>query len=67
MSAKTDVVKGRLKEVTGTLTGNDELRAEGKTDQSISMVKQSADKTVNKVEKAVTKVPRNGCVGMHDT
>jgi len=30
MSGKTDVVKGRIKEATGALTGNDELRAEGK-------------------------------------
>jgi uncharacterized protein YjbJ (UPF0337 family) len=29
MSGKTDVVKGRLKEAAGALTGNDELREEG--------------------------------------
>ena len=29
MSRKTDVVKGRLKEAAGALTGNDELRAKG--------------------------------------
>ena len=33
MSGKTDVVKGRIKEAVGALTGNDELRAEGKADQ----------------------------------
>ena len=32
MSGKTDVVKGRLKEAAGAVTGNDELRTEGKTD-----------------------------------
>ncbi len=52
MSGKTDVVKGRLKEAAGALTGNDELRAEGKTDQAIGKVKQIAEK----VEQAVKKV-----------
>ena len=33
MSGKTDVVKGRIKEAAGDLTGNDKLRAEGKTDE----------------------------------
>jgi uncharacterized protein YjbJ (UPF0337 family) len=56
MSGKTDVVKGRLKEAAGALTGNDELRAEGKTDQAIGKVKQVAEKAVDKVEQAVKKV-----------
>jgi len=30
MIAKTDVVKGRIKEAAGALTGTDELRAKGK-------------------------------------
>ena len=34
MSGKTDKVKGRIKEAAGALTGNDELREEGKTDQA---------------------------------
>jgi uncharacterized protein YjbJ (UPF0337 family) len=56
MSGKTDVVKGRLKEAAGALTGNDELRAEGKTDQAIGKVKQVAEKAVVKVKQAVKKV-----------
>jgi len=56
MSGKTDVVKGRLKETVGTLTGNDKLRAEGKTDQAIGKFKQVAEKAVDKVEQAVKKV-----------
>ena len=31
MGGKTDEVKGRIKEAAGVLTGNDKLRAEGKT------------------------------------
>jgi len=56
MSGKTDVVKGRIKEAAGALTGNDELRAEGKTDQAIGKVKEVAEKAVNKVKEAVKKV-----------
>ncbi|OAI54955.1 general stress protein CsbD [Planctomycetaceae bacterium SCGC AG-212-F19] len=56
MSGKTDEVEGRIKEAAGALTGNDELRAEGKTDQAIGKVKQVAEKAVDKVEEAVKKV-----------
>ena len=56
MSGKTDVVKGRIKEAAGALTGNDKLRAEGKTDQAIGKVKQIAEKVVDKVEQVVEKV-----------
>jgi len=56
MSGKTDVVKGRIKEAAGALTGNDELRAEGKTDQAVGKVKQIAEKAVDTVEQAVKKV-----------
>ena len=55
MSGKTDVVKGRLKEAAGALTGNDELREEGKTDQAVGKAKQVAEKAVEKVEEAVKK------------
>jgi uncharacterized protein YjbJ (UPF0337 family) len=56
MDGKTDVVKGRVKEAAGALTGNDKLRAEGKTDQAVGKVKQLAEKAVDKVEQAVKKV-----------
>ena len=56
MSGKTDVVKGRIKEAAGALTGNDKLRAEGKTDQAVGKVKQVAEKAVDTVAQAVKKV-----------
>ena len=56
MGGKADVVKGRIKEAAGALTGNDELRAKGKTDQSIGKVKQLAEKAIDKVEAAVKRV-----------
>jgi uncharacterized protein YjbJ (UPF0337 family) len=56
MSGKTDVVKGRIKEAAGALTGNNKLRTEGNTDQAVGKVKQVAEKAVDKVEQAVKKV-----------
>ena len=56
MSGKTDVVKGRIKEAAGALTGNDKLRAEGKTDQVVGKAKQVVQNAANTVKKAVKKV-----------
>jgi uncharacterized protein YjbJ (UPF0337 family) len=50
MSGTTDVVKGRLKEAAGVLTGNDEMRARGKKDQAVGHVKQAAEKGVRKAK-----------------
>jgi uncharacterized protein YjbJ (UPF0337 family) len=55
MNPKTDVVKGRIKEAAGALTGNDDLRAEGKTDQAVGRAKQVTEKAVDKVAKALRK------------
>jgi len=56
MGGKTDVVKGRIKEAAGALTGNDKLRAEGKTDQAVGKTKQAVRKAGDTVKKAVKKV-----------
>ena len=56
MGGKTDVVKGRIKEAAGALTGNDKLRAEGKTDQVVGKTKQAVQKAADTVKKAVKKV-----------
>ena len=56
MSGKTDEVKGRIKEAAGALTGNDELREEGKTDQAVGKTKQAVKKVADAVKKAVKKV-----------
>ena len=56
MGGKTDVVKGRIKEAAGALTGNDKLRAEGRTDQVVGKTKQAAQKAADTVKKAVKKV-----------
>ena len=46
MGGKTDVVKGRIKEAAGVLTGNDELRAEGKTDQCSRIAREQVVRRV---------------------
>ena len=56
MGGKTDVVKGRIKEAAGALTGNDKLRAEGKTDQVVGKTEQAVQKAADTVKKAVKKV-----------
>jgi uncharacterized protein YjbJ (UPF0337 family) len=42
MSGKARRREGRIKEAAGALTGNDKLRAEGKTDQAVGKVKEVA-------------------------
>ncbi len=49
----TDDAKGRVKEAAGDLTGNDDLKEEGKTDQAAGKVKDVADSAKDKVEDAI--------------
>ncbi len=56
MGGKTDVVKGRIKEAAGALTGNDKLRDQGKADQVVGKTKQAVQKVADTVKKAVKKV-----------
>jgi len=56
MSGKTDIVKGRIKEATGALTGNDKLKKEGKTDQVVGEAKEAVQKVADKIKKVVKKV-----------
>jgi uncharacterized protein YjbJ (UPF0337 family) len=53
MGGKTDVVKGRIKEAAGVLTGDDKLRAKGKAEQAVGEVKEVAKQAVDKVKQAV--------------
>jgi len=56
MSGKTDVVKGRIKEAAGALTGNDKLKQEGKTDQVVGETKEAVQKVADKIKEVVKKV-----------
>jgi uncharacterized protein YjbJ (UPF0337 family) len=45
-----DDAKGRLKEAAGDLTGNDDLKREGKVDQGTGKVKDGVEKVSDKVK-----------------
>jgi len=56
MKGSTEVVKGRIKEAAGVLTGNDKLRAQGQTDQAVGHVKQAAEKGVRQAKESARKI-----------
>jgi uncharacterized protein YjbJ (UPF0337 family) len=53
MSGKTEVIKGRVEEAAGVISGNKKLQAKGKADQAIGRLKQKATKAVDKIGKNV--------------
>jgi uncharacterized protein YjbJ (UPF0337 family) len=56
MAGKTEIAKGRIKEAAGVLTGNDNLREEGKADQMAGNAKQAVQATVDQAKKAAQNV-----------
>lgn len=48
MKGTTNVVKGRIEEATGALTGNDKLRAKGRSDQRLGHAEQAAESGVQR-------------------
>jgi uncharacterized protein YjbJ (UPF0337 family) len=48
-----DDAKGRIKEGAGALTGDDDLKNEGKIDQATGKVKDVVDDVTDKVKDAV--------------
>ena len=50
MSAKGDDAKGRAKEAAGSLTGDQDLKNEGKADQAGAEVKEKVGEAVDKVK-----------------
>jgi len=55
-SGKSDQAKGRVKEATGALTGDEKMKREGKRDQSAGKLKQVIGKVKKKAEKAIDDV-----------
>lgn len=53
MSGQTDDAKGRVKEAAGAVTGDDQLRREGKLDQAAGHAKDAVDKVKDHVAGAV--------------
>ena len=45
----TDEAKGRIKEAAGDLTGDDDLKREGKADKAAGKVKDAVDSVKDKV------------------
>jgi uncharacterized protein YjbJ (UPF0337 family) len=58
MGGKTDIVKGRIKEAAGAITGNEELREEGRADQAVGKVKEVAADAVDSVKDAAAAVKK---------
>lgn len=56
MDPKIEDAKGRVKEATGALTGNDDLKAEGQADQASAKAKQTLDDVADKAKDAVKDV-----------
>ena len=55
MSGAADKAKGRVKEAIGALTGDRKMKREGKIDQADGDVKDSAEKTVDRVKNALNR------------
>jgi uncharacterized protein YjbJ (UPF0337 family) len=47
---KVDELKGRAKEAAGAITDDDQMRDEGRRDQSGAKLKQAGDKAVDAVK-----------------
>lgn len=45
-----DDAKGRLKEAAGSLTGDDDLKREGKVDKATGKAKEGVEKAADKVK-----------------
>ena len=56
MGEKTDQASGRIKEATGSLTGDDDLKREGKVERGAGEIKEKAGDAVDKVKDAVKKI-----------
>jgi len=56
MSGEFDQAKGRAKQAAGDLTGDDELKREGKADEAAGKVKDAVDDAKDKVVDAVDKL-----------
>jgi uncharacterized protein YjbJ (UPF0337 family) len=46
----TDGAKGRLKEAAGSLTGDDDLKREGKVDKASGEAKDGVEKVADKIK-----------------
>jgi uncharacterized protein YjbJ (UPF0337 family) len=55
MAGKGDQMKGEAKEAVGDLTGNKDLKSEGKADRRAGEAKEKVGKVEEKVEEVIDK------------
>lgn len=55
MGEKTDQAKGKIKEAAGDVTGNDDLKREGKADRVGGEIKEKVGDAVDKVKDVLHK------------
>jgi uncharacterized protein YjbJ (UPF0337 family) len=56
MTGKSEQMKGRAEEAVGDLTGNKDLKAEGRADRNAGEAKEAIGKVEEKVDEAIDKV-----------
>jgi uncharacterized protein YjbJ (UPF0337 family) len=56
MSGAADKASGRIKQAAGDLTGNDDLKNEGRKDEAAGKVRDAADTVKDKFNDAVDKL-----------
>lgn len=56
MSAKSDKVSGRVKQATGAITGDEELKSEGQVQEDKGKLKDTLDSVVDKASHALDDV-----------
>lgn len=55
MSEQTDRVSGRVKQAAGDITGDDDLKQDGKTEESAADAKGKVDEVTDKVKDTANK------------
>ena len=55
MSGEMDKIKGKAKQAAGDLSGNDDLRREGKLDEAAGKVKDAVSKVADTLKDALSK------------
>ena len=58
MGEKKDKAEGRVKQAAGALTGNEELKKEGRRDEQAGKVKEKADEAVDAVKDKIEDVSK---------
>jgi uncharacterized protein YjbJ (UPF0337 family) len=56
MKGSIEVIKGRIEEAAGALTGNDQVRSHGRADQAVGHIKQDAEKGVRQAKDFARKI-----------